>query len=95
MSFFNEIILKIGLKPEDSIGGWKLTLLDGKGALLEGHKGVQSYNNEEIIAKIKGDLLQITGADLKVAEINDLELFIKGKIYKVERVGGRDEQDKK
>lgn len=95
MSFFNEIILKIGLKPEDSIGGWKLTLLDGKGALIEGHKGVQSYNSEEVVAKIKGDLLQVTGENLKVAEINDLELFIKGKIYKIERIGVRDEQNKK
>ena len=94
MSFFNEIILKIGLKPSEGIGGWKITLLDGKGALLEGHKGIVSYNTQEIVAKLKVGMLQITGDNLKVAEINAQELFVKGKINKVERVGGSNEQDK-
>jgi sporulation protein YqfC len=86
MSFFNEMILKIGLKPEDAIGGWKFTLLDGQGALLEGHKGIVSYGENEVIARLKKGSLQIMGEKLKVAELNDSELFIKGKIIKIERV---------
>ena len=84
MSFYNSILKKLNINPENNIGGNKISLFDGKGALIEGHNGIFSYAPTEIIIKLKKQNLTLNGNNLKVAEINKDELYITGQILKVD-----------
>ena len=86
MSFLSNTLLKLGVNPENLIGGNKITLYDGKGIFIEGHNGIFSYEPNQIIVKLKKENLSVEGKGLKIIEINKDELYIVGKIIKIERI---------
>lgn len=87
MSFYNEIVFKLGLSPEECVGGDRVSIFEGKGVLIEGHKGIFSFSPEKITVRMKKRYVSIHGAGLKVIEINSDELYIGGEIMTVERDG--------
>ena len=95
MSFFNDIILKLGLNIDDSIGGHKITIVDSKGVLVEGHKGLLDYGKNKISIKLKKGNIIINGENLSVIELNEEELFVKGNIFNVGKVIDENDKDKK
>ncbi|MCL2631068.1 MAG: YabP/YqfC family sporulation protein [Firmicutes bacterium] len=80
MSFFNDTVLKLGLPHDNFVGGDKVSIFSGKGAFIEGHKGVFSVSEEEIVIKLKKEKVYISGNGLKITEINASEIYIIGKI---------------
>lgn len=58
--------------------GYKITLLSGKEIVVEGHKGLSSCSEQEIVVRVRGGKVAITGSDLLIDEINHEELFIRG-----------------
>lgn len=85
MTFYNNILIKFGIPIDDSIGGTKITVIDFIGILIEGHRGVFSYSEEQILVNTKKDKIIIDGKNLILIEINIDEIFIKGKIDSVTR----------
>ncbi|MBO5774023.1 MAG: YabP/YqfC family sporulation protein [Clostridia bacterium] len=57
---------------------YKITFIGGKELLIEGHKGIVSYSEQEIIARVKRGKLEIAGEKLFLKEINEDELLISG-----------------
>lgn len=64
--------------------GYKVTIKADKQLLIEGHKGVSSYTLQEVIIRVKGGKLKISGDELNIAEINEEELFLEGKFNSLE-----------
>ncbi len=64
--------------------GYKLTLLNGKELLIEGHKGVLEYLENSLTVRIRGGKLSVQGESVIIDEINEEELLVKGKIDKIE-----------
>jgi YabP family. len=85
MGFINDVILRLGLDPENTVGGEKITLFESSGLLVEGHRGIYSYKPEEIAVKTKKGKLIVGGQKLKIIEINPTEIFINGKIDGIRR----------
>lgn len=69
----------------DCIGGEKISVVDFSAALIEGHKGIFSYSDEEIIIQMKKSRVVICGASLKIIEINYDEIYIRGELLRIER----------
>lgn len=87
MSFFNEVILKLGLSPDNCIGGDIVSIYDGAGALIEGHKGLSFIGKEQVTVRLKKGSIDIKGVNLKIEAVNADEVFITGKIISAERRG--------
>lgn len=85
MSFYNEMLMKLSMPVGDTVGGVKLTLVDFKGMLVEGHKGIFSYAVNEIVISLKKGRLSVCGNGLKIREINSDEVFICGEITGIQR----------
>ncbi len=85
MPSYNDIIIKCGLPLSDCIGGEKITIVDFSAALIEGHKGIFAYSMEEIVIQLKKGRILISGASLKIIEINSDEIYIAGEISHIER----------
>ncbi len=86
MSFFyNEIVEKLGLSPEETVGK-KITVIDGRGVHIEGHRGVRKYSADEIVILIGKDTVRIFGANMRIVAVSREEVYIRGKIrgYEVE-----------
>jgi sporulation protein YqfC len=86
MSFVNNALLKLGIDPQNLVGGNKISMFDGKAVFIEGHNGIFSYEPEQIIVKLKKENLAVEGKGLKIIEINKDELYIVGTIVKIERL---------
>lgn len=80
MGFINDVMNKLGIPPESRAGGYTVNLYDGVGLFVEGHKGILAYTSECIEIRIKREKLIVTGEGLRIIEINQTELYIKGKI---------------
>lgn len=94
MSFFNDIILKLGLDINDSIGGHKITIIDSKGVLIEGHRGLLDYTKNHVLIRLKKGNITVNGDNLSIIELNEDELYIKGKIFNVGKVIEENEENK-
>ena len=81
--FYNDILLKLGLSPEESVGS-KVTIIGFCGVFIEGHSGIMEYSEELIKVGIKRKILLIKGKNMVVSVINKDEIYIKGKIFAVE-----------
>lgn len=85
MSFLNDIIIKLGLPPDNCVGGDCVRIFNGGGVLVEGHKGVLNYTSAQIVVKLKKEKLIVDGENLKIIEVNPSEIYISGKIAGVVR----------
>ncbi len=80
--FYNDILLKLGLSPEESVGS-KVTIIGFCGVFIEGHSGIKEYSEELIKVGIKRKTVLIKGKNMVVCIINKDEIYIKGKIFSV------------
>lgn len=78
-TFYNDMILRMGL-PIDTAIGVKITVCDLFGMLIEGHKGVISYTQSNVVLRIKDKKLIILGKGLSILEITADEVYIRGKL---------------
>ncbi|MFA5449421.1 MAG: YabP/YqfC family sporulation protein [Clostridia bacterium] len=78
MSILNNIIIKLGLSLEDCVGGDRISIFDGKGVFIEGHRGIFSYTDEQLVVKLKRGKVTVDGAALKIVELNNAEIYITG-----------------
>ncbi len=62
-----------------------VTVVGFKEVKVEGHRGISSYSNSEIVLRINGGKISIKGENLTLTEVNGEEVFIKGDIVAVER----------
>lgn len=85
MSFYNEILARLSITPEESIGGTKITVVDFRGVLIEGHKGLYLYSEDEISVNLKKSRITLRGKGLHFSEINGDEIYITGEIKEIVR----------
>ena len=70
--------------PPETAGAAKLTVTDGRLALVENHRGLLEYGEERMIVScIKGKII-IYGSELRLVGMNADELAIAGSIKSVE-----------
>ncbi len=87
-SFYDETLLRLGLPLEQTTLP-QIVFYFNAGIAVEGHKGVLSFSDREIVFRVGRDKVKITGKELTVREISDRQLFIRGEI---ESVGVCDEK---
>ena len=82
------MIMRMGLPIEETVG-FKITVCDMKGVLVEGHGGLLSYSSEEIVLRIKrSKKLALSGEDLTLNEVSCEEAYIRGKLKSIEVIDG-------
>ena len=71
--------------PEDVLlGAAKLSVIAGRQALVENHRGVLEYGTERILVSTGRGKIILNGSGLRLAAMNKTELLICGKIQTVE-----------
>lgn len=83
--FIDEVMFKLGITPDGSLGGDRVSVFSGRGVFVEGHKGIVSFSDSEIEIKLRGARLKLSGSGLSIKEINPDEIFIVGQVVSVVR----------
>ena len=60
-----------------------VTMLGDSAIIVEGHKGIRSYNASCMQIKISNNYISIYGDNLTIEDINDVDIIISGRISKV------------
>lgn len=82
MSYKKEIQSKLK-NNIDAVGNYFTITLDKGYAVIEGHKGIVRFDNEQIIVKLKNGSVIFKGKDLSIASSQSKELVIKGNVVDV------------
>lgn len=82
MSYKKEIQSKLK-NNIDAVGNYFTITLDKGYAVIEGHKGIVRFDNEQIIVKLKKGSVIFKGKDLSIASSQSKELVIKGNVVDV------------
>lgn len=84
---FNESIAQIcGLELATLAGGYKYSVFGQSTAVIEGHKGIANYSEEETAFSLGGKLLKVCGNKLHIKCLSKNFAVVTGKIDKVEVV---------
>lgn len=77
MSYIDDLKTKLNI---DKIAGYRLSLIAGKGIIIEGHKGLYHLSEDEVKIRIRKGSITILGKDLTIKEISSTEIYILGSI---------------
>jgi sporulation protein YqfC len=83
MAFYSLTARKLKIDEIEFIDQPSITLYPSKGAHVEGHKGILSYRDGEIIFKISGGKITMSGEDIKFEEITPTDVYVTGNILSV------------
>lgn len=86
MSYKNEIQSKLKSNVEGIGNSFTITLDKGY-AVIEGHKGIVQFDNEQITVKLKKGSATFKGKNLSIASSQSKELVIKGEVVDVSLEG--------
>lgn len=93
MGFNDETLSKFYNVFGENVVGFKVTLLEGYGIVVEGHKGLNGLTSEQAVIRVGKTLLFVSGENLQVLDINQNELHLGGKITAV-NVGEKPNSEK-
>ena len=72
---------------DEILPGQTVIELIGEGrVLVEGHNGISSYDDCEIYVKVHYGVVKISGSNLKLTQINKIQLIISGDITDVQLI---------
>lgn len=80
--FLDELSKITGLPISETFKDYKIINVGGKVIYIQNYLKLLTYNQEEIVLKIKNNELIIEGKDLKIAELGEKNILIKGQINK-------------
>ncbi len=73
--------------PGEALAGEPRVTVSGVNSLhIENHRGLLEYSENQLVVNARGLVIKVTGRDLTVAAMSDLELVVKGKVQSVEFV---------
>ena len=75
---------RLELPAEAVPGSAKLSVVGGRCALIENHRGILAYSPEQIVVSTGRGRICLNGAELRLSAMNRDELLIQGKLQSVE-----------
>ena len=82
-SFAGELAERLTL-PGEAVGAGKISVVSGRRALIENHRGLLKCTEEEIAARTERGSVHVFGAGLYLEAMNEKELLICGRLERVE-----------
>ena len=89
MRLFEEILAAAGFDEELSFGGAKAVLFAGRCGYFENVKSISAFSETSVSLLLRRGEVHIEGSGLCVARYGSGDLLLRGKIERVEFVGGR------
>lgn len=84
-NLINEISDMSGLPINEAVGAYKYVNIGGRTVYVQNYKDVLSFNEEEIILKLKDGELKIIGENLNIKDLNLNSIVISGVISLIEK----------
>ena len=81
--FLNRVVLGIDLPGERLPGMPLIEIVGTNRVLLENHKGVIAYGNQEVKVKVSCGVVSVSGSALRLACMSKQQLIIVGRIDSV------------
>ena len=75
---------RLELPAEILPGTGSVTVSGGRRALIEGHRGVLAYSEEELVVSFGRQRLTLGGSGLRIEAMNASEMLVVGKIQTAE-----------
>lgn len=80
--FLDELSKAVGLPINEAYSDYKIVNVAGKAIYVQNYLKLLSYSTEQITLKLKTNNLVIEGTDLKIVELSNKNILIKGLINK-------------
>ncbi|MGN1098875.1 MAG: YabP/YqfC family sporulation protein [Christensenellales bacterium] len=80
MAFVEHSAENLGLTVSEIFSGYRFTVYGMNGIHIEGHRGVLSVSDTEIVLKQKKNTIKVRGRNLTLKEITDCDVLIRGEI---------------
>lgn len=78
------LVEELELPGDIILNSLKLSVVGGKTAVIENHRGILEYNSDRIVIAAKRGRLSISGAELKLSAMDREVLLVSGRINCVE-----------
>ena len=79
-----ELCDRLELPDQIVPGVGSVTVSGGRRALIEGHRGILAYSEEQVVVSFGRQRLTLGGSGLRLEAMNDAELLIAGRIQTAE-----------
>lgn len=76
MAFFDDIRNLLPITQRDA----PMQLIDNRYAIINGHKGLRVYTDNEIVFAYKKISIKLIGQNLKIVYLSDAEAYVEGVI---------------
>ena len=75
---------KLDIPADISVGAAKLSIFGKNRVLIENHKGILHYSENEILLNAKGMTVRILGDGIAISAMDKKDMLITGRILSVE-----------
>ena len=83
-SWMRRIVDQADLTDEILPGETIIEVVGEGRVLIEGHRGVAAYSDEEVVAKVQYGVAKIKGCNLKLTQMSANKLVITGNVFAVQ-----------
>ncbi len=81
--FDNQVLSALDFDLTTLSNGYKYTVYDGKATLIEGHKGVKTFQPEKVVFYLKKNTIEVNGSDLYIKQMTVNFALVVGNISSV------------
>ena len=82
-SWMRQILDHMELADEILPGQTIIEVIGEGRVLIEGHRGVSAYSDEEVSVNTRFGVVKIVGCNLKLSQMNDIRLIIAGTVSSI------------
>ena len=80
-NYIRELVEICKLPFNEVINDYKIIQLGSKVIYVSNFIKIVDYSSERIVLKVKNNLIEIKGIDLKIKQLNKSEILLKGSIH--------------
>ena len=84
MNFIDEFAKKLGFDDGVAKGGFKVFCYNFDNVVVEGHKGIMLFSQQEMRFKVKGGALSVVGESLGLKNFTKFSACVCGDVVRVE-----------
>ncbi len=83
MDYLGEVGKTVNLPYEEVLSGYKVEVFSGKALAISNFKKILIYTSDHLVVSVKGGVVDITGSDIKIRQLDSGTITISGKLENI------------
>ena len=81
---YSEDVKKFFRRECEYVGSSEISISGFSRLVIAGHRGVILLSGDEVVVRLRGGRIRVTGRDLRLDKASPSEIFLEGRIFSVE-----------